>query len=101
MKTLQDVLLNDNLNDILTQFNDYEYSAAMATICMCVEEYCLAHNLDATETFERMLETNRAAVRDLGVYGHEDEEYIPSSTMGDYGPSNPWDAPGMSEKDFI
>ena len=25
----------------------------------------------------------------------------PSSTNGDYGPSNPWDAPGMSVSDFI
>lgn len=31
----------------------------------------------------------------------EDEEYVPSSENGDYGPSNPWDAPGMSIKDFI
>lgn len=31
----------------------------------------------------------------------ENEEYIPSSTYRDYGPSNPWDAPGMSVKDFI
>lgn len=31
----------------------------------------------------------------------EDEEYISSSTYRDYGPSNPWDAPGMSVKDFI
>ena len=31
----------------------------------------------------------------------EDEEYVPSSTHGDYGPSNPWDAPGMSASDFI
>ena len=30
-----------------------------------------------------------------------EEEYIPSSTRRDYGPSNPWDAPGMSVKDFI
>ena len=30
----------------------------------------------------------------------EDEEDI-SSTDGDYSPSNPWDAPGMSIKDFI
>lgn len=30
-----------------------------------------------------------------------EEEYIPSSTNGDYSPSNPWDAPGMSVKDFI
>lgn len=29
------------------------------------------------------------------------EEYVPSSENGDYGPSNPWDAPGMSVKDFI
>jgi hypothetical protein len=31
----------------------------------------------------------------------EDYEYTPSSTYGDYGPSNPWDAPGMSIHDFI
>ena len=30
-----------------------------------------------------------------------EEEYIPSSTNGDYSPNNPWDAPGMSIKDFI
>ena len=30
-----------------------------------------------------------------------DNEYIPSCTRGDYGPGNPWDAPGMSIKDFI
>lgn len=30
-----------------------------------------------------------------------DEEYIPSSTNGDYSPSNPWDAPGMKMSDFI
>lgn len=35
----------------------------------------------------------------LGV--DEDEEYTPSAENGDYSPSNPWDAPGMSIKDFI
>lgn len=30
-----------------------------------------------------------------------DEEYVPSAENGDYGPSNPWDAPGMSIHDFI
>lgn len=30
-----------------------------------------------------------------------DPEYCPSATNGDYGPSNPWDAPGMNIKDFI
>jgi hypothetical protein len=31
----------------------------------------------------------------------EDEEYVPSAENGDYGPSNPWDAPGCSIHDFI
>jgi hypothetical protein len=31
----------------------------------------------------------------------DDYEYTPSSTNGDYSPSNPWDAPGMSIRDFI
>lgn len=32
---------------------------------------------------------------------HEDYEYTPSATDGDYSPSHPWDAPGMSISDFI
>ena len=31
----------------------------------------------------------------------EDKNYCPSATNGDYSPSNPWDAPGCSIKDFI
>jgi len=31
----------------------------------------------------------------------DDENYIPSASAGDYSPSNPWDAPGMSVSDFI
>ena len=31
----------------------------------------------------------------------DEEDYTPSSSRRDYGPSNPWDAPGMSVKDFI
>lgn len=34
-------------------------------------------------------------------YDYEDRYYIRSSTNGDYSPSNPWDAPGMSINDFI
>ena len=35
-------------------------------------------------------------------YGLDDEEeYCPSASHGDYSPNNPWDAPGMSVKDFI
>ena len=31
----------------------------------------------------------------------EGAHYTPSACGGDYGPSNPWDAPGMSIRDFI
>ena len=31
----------------------------------------------------------------------ETEPYVHCSTNGDYSPSNPWDAPGMSISDFI
>lgn len=34
-------------------------------------------------------------------YEDDDEEYVSSSTNGDYSPGNPWDAPGMSPSDFI
>lgn len=30
-----------------------------------------------------------------------EEHYCSSATNRDYGPGNPWDAPGMSVKDFI
>lgn len=30
-----------------------------------------------------------------------EDDYTPSATRGDYSPSNPWDAPGMSVRDFI
>lgn len=38
---------------------------------------------------------------DIDGIRSEDDEYVPSITNGDYSPSNPWDAPGMSIKDFI
>ena len=31
----------------------------------------------------------------------EDDEHTPSATNGDYSPSCPWNAPGMSISDFI
>lgn len=32
---------------------------------------------------------------------YDDDDYTPSATNGDYSPSSPWNAPGMSVKDFI
>lgn len=37
---------------------------------------------------------------DTGYIGQE-ERYTPSSTARDYSPTHPWDAPGMSIRDFI
>lgn len=34
-------------------------------------------------------------------YESDDEYYTPSATRGDYSPSSPWNAPGMSIRDFI
>lgn len=34
-------------------------------------------------------------------FDEDDDDYVPSAENGDYGPSNPWDAPGMSVHDFI
>lgn len=31
----------------------------------------------------------------------QNDEYCPSATAGDYSPSSPWNAPGMSIRDFI
>lgn len=52
------------------------------------------------ETTENTVES----ARNCGKYEEEDEEeeyYTPSCSTGDYSPNNPWDAPGMSIKDFI
>ena len=38
---------------------------------------------------------------DAEMNDEDDEDYTPSATRGDYSPSNPWDAPGMSISDFI
>lgn len=69
MKTILDIM--DNTSEILTQFNDFDYPTAMALIAMCVEEYCLAHNLDATEVFEELLITNREITSQIGKYNQE------------------------------
>ena len=36
-----------------------------------------------------------------GGHWEADEDYTPSASAGDYSPSNPWNAPGMSIRDFI
>ena len=66
MKGLFDLLMNDNLNEITTQFNEYDYSSAGALIAMCIEEYCFAHGLDAIEMFKDLLDANLKVTEAFG-----------------------------------
>lgn len=54
------------------------------------QEMCILYELTANEAKTAMY---------CGDY--EEGDPCPSSTAGDYGPGNPWDAPGMSIRDFI
>lgn len=53
------------------------------------------------EEKEKLQEEYDEYLLDCECLDFEDDEYIPSSTNGDYSPSNPWDAPGMTIWDFI
>lgn len=68
-----------------------EIQNAKAVLCSYCEydgcEWCQVNHLVSTAEIEY----------ELG----DEETYIRSSTNGDYSPSNPWDAPGMSVSDFI
>ena len=62
---------------------DAQYSEACRVYCgLGVDEACDEDEFDNEELLD-------------------EKEYVPSSTYRDYGPSNPWDAPGMSVRDFV
>ena len=77
-----DHIVENNLNVVLVDCSHYEDY-------VFVNEY---RWFEVPEDFED--------VEDEDV-GNDDEDYVPSSTNGDYSPSHPWDAPGMSIRDFI
>lgn len=55
-------------------------------LCGLAEQEIVNGDSEACESFEQV---------------YDDEDYTPSATHGDYSPSCPWNAPGMSIKDFI
>ena len=69
-----------------------ELKKAKATLC----SYCDSDMCEWCQV-ERIVSRAETKLSD----DDDDEHYTPSSTYGDYGPSNPWDAPGMSTQDFI
>ena len=65
-----------------------------------LQDYCIDYEMTSTEAEE--IEAAKDCVRyEEGNPSWMEDDYCPSSTGGDYSPSNPWDAPGMSIKDFI
>lgn len=67
----------------------------------CGVDYCIDYEMATTEK-EEIEAAKNCTVYEEGIPDcFANDDYCPSSTYGDYSPSNPWDAPGMSIKDFI
>ena len=64
-------------------------------------EYCIGYEMALTENEEEECAKGCKEYEEGKPSCMEDYGYYTSSTGGDYSPSNPWDAPGMSIKDFI
>lgn len=56
---------------------------------------------DAQEFYEIIAELIAQDSFEIDCEDPLEDEYTPSATARDYSPGNPWDAPGMSIKDFI
>ena len=63
-------------------------------------DYCLGYEMQSDDYNEAETCSKYEKGRP-SCYKDEDEEYTPSATFGDYSPSCPWNAPGMSMSDFI
>lgn len=65
-------------------------------------EYCLDYEMATTEAEEIEAAKECPRYEEGTPYCLErDDDYCPSATAGDYSPSSPWNAPGMSVRDFI
>ena len=63
-------------------------------LCMWYEmASCMSEEREYAEGCERYEEGT--------PYCFEEDEYCPSATAGDYGPSNPWDGPGGRISDYV
>ena len=64
-------------------------------------ECCMGWEMATTEKEEKETAEGCPAYRKGDPECYEEEHYCPSATAGDYSPSCPWNAPGMSVMDFI
>ena len=85
VKTEENYISRFRLEELCTKFKDALYEADEEYASDFVREECLDNEM-----------------KWLGIESNEeDDEYIPCAEKGDYSPSNPWDAPGMSIRDFL
>lgn len=63
-------------------------------------DYCMGYEMAEMEAEEIEAARNCKAYVEGTPDCYEDDD-CPSSTGRDYSPGNPWDAPGMSIRDFI
>ena len=110
--TIPDELITD-YESLVNEFEknevkiaDISYKLRKCSLCKnCIREgmygteTCIDAEMATTEAEE--IEAAARCCEFEEWVADEEDEYCPSSTAGDYSPSNPWDAPGMSIKDFI
>ena len=70
-------------------------------ICSLKEELAKTPEQKEKESLEYINWLMECDAREVERDFDDDKYRIKSSTAGDYSPGNPWDAPGMSVKDFI
>lgn len=66
-----------------------------------IYESCLDYEMTTTDEDEIETAKNCKKYEEGTPSCLENKRHYRSSTFGDYSPSNPWDAPGMSVSDFI
>ena len=67
----------------------------------CGIDFCIGYEM-ATNEEEEILNAKDCREYEEGVpYCFEEDGCYSSATNGDYSPSSPWNAPGMSVRDFI
>lgn len=64
-------------------------------------DFCIDYEMATCEADEIRSASDCPKFEEGTPYCLERDEYCPSSTGGDYSPSCPWNAPGMSIRDFI
>ena len=92
-KTEENYIPRCRLEELCTYFKDGLVQDDYETAMEYFEEEC-----ELTENEKEWLGIESETFEN---YEEQEEDYIPCATNGDYSPSNPWNAPGMSIRDFI